>query len=279
MTEKEIRKIIREVLNEELKKMDKIEDKLMFDLSKIPQEELDKQYVEYSKQYNFVSYCNPLSKTEKGYVFESFGEVLPPDSVVHNIIRAHRLKEWQFKRVEYCNKVDIYILIPDIGDNVKIINEDMDKMGYFVGQDYVVPEGGWRQIHYEPKEQEDNTDEVRKHNTILLHLTPYYNVSNIMRLGLIPKNSNLMFSYPDRVYMITQNVTDVDFNNLGNGLSMRNMDSRNNGRYVLLRITLSKVPSDIKFYYDPNMPDAVYTTQGIPSECISVYGEYEFEFE
>lgn len=45
MTEQEIRRILREVLNEELKKYNNQNNGFVFDLSKIPKEELEKQYV------------------------------------------------------------------------------------------------------------------------------------------------------------------------------------------------------------------------------------------
>lgn len=275
MTEQEIRKIIIEVLNEEIKKYDKLNNGFVFDLSKIPKEELEKQYVDFSKQFSFRSYANPLSKDVNGYLFESFGDVLPSDAVVKALMMEYKLKEWQFKCIEYCNKVSIYILIPDIGDNVNKITADMDRMGYFLGQDFING-NGWRQVNYEPKEQEDNTEEIKEKFKVLLHLTPYYNVDSIMRFGLIPKNANLMYNYPQRVYMLTQNVTEDDFWNLGNGLSTANMDSRNTGIYILLKITLKKVPDDVKFFYDPNMPNAVYTTKGIPSECVEIYQKYRF---
>lgn len=90
----------------------------------------------------------------------------------------------------------------------------------------------WRQVNYELKEQEDDTEEIKDKCKVLLHLTPYYNVDRIMRFGLIPKNANLMYNYPQRAYMLTQNVTEDDFWNLGNGLSTANMDSRNTGIYI-----------------------------------------------
>ena len=273
MNKENIKQIIRETIFEIF---NNISPKFVFDFNDIPQDELEKQYVDYEKTYQYIAYNNRLSKTDKGYVFESFNEILPPDIVVKSIIKAHQLKEWQFKRIEYCNKIEIYILIPDIGNNVKIINSDMDKMGYFVGQEYKTP-NGWVQVHYEPKVQKDETENIKKETSVLYHLTPYYNVENIKRFGLIPKNANLMFNYPERVYCMMDKVSNDEFVELGNGLSYQNTDSRNDGHYVLLMIMLDRLPNDIKFFYDPNMEYAVYTNKPIPSEYIKIVNHFRFE--
>ena len=90
MNKENIKQIIRETIFEIF---NNIKSKFVFDFNSIPQDELEKQYVDYEKTYQYIAYSNRLSKTDKGYVFESFSEILPPYIVVKSIIKAHHLKE------------------------------------------------------------------------------------------------------------------------------------------------------------------------------------------
>ena len=45
---------------------------------------------------------------------------------------------------------------------------------------------------------------------------------------------------------------------------------------MLIKIDTEKIPEGVKFYFDPNMPNAMYTTDSIPSDVIVETKRYRF---
>ena len=112
--------------------------------------------------------------------------------------------------------------------------------------------------------------------TIAYHWTPLYNLQNIIDNGFVPKTENKSFDYPPRIYFLNGAAPNDEIMKLGENLCIVNKDVENDGSYVLIKIDTEKIPEGVKFYFDPNMPNAMYTTDSIPSDVIVETKRYRF---
>lgn len=129
---------------------------------------------------------------------------------------------------------------------------------------------------YEPTFSKDVSEEVFEKYEVLFHATPLAVVPKIFDNGLVPRSKNRLFLYPDRVYcMKGNNLTDEQIFILKNVQHARSLKPglHDNNKYVILKINVSKLPKDMRFYVDPNAPDAVFTHDNIPPEAIMIDSE------
>lgn len=256
---------------------------IVFDLSSINIDTLKTAYRDYSKCFSRVSFDNPTSKIGGKYVFETV-EHLSPKEIIDTIVKNYNLDQFQvriFTAEKASHDIIIYILIANLGENKNLIKADMAKMGYFAGIDRDFEEYGmkWSQLQFEPYEEDDVTDEIIKNNAFLYHWTPIYNLESIMTNGLNPKSENELFSYPPRIYFILSNSTKNHIINLGKMLCTINTNDKNNGEYALLIIDLKNLENNVRFYYDPNREDSVFTTSSIPKERIDIDDSNPYKFK
>ena len=103
----------------------------------------------------------------------------------------------------------------------------------------------------------------------LYHVTTDAKVDKILKSGLNPKSSNVMFRYPDRIYL------GLDPKMLEHHLlpNLRKTKGKVNfdATYSILKVDISKIPSKNKFKVDPNYPDGLFTSDNIPSSAIGVF--------
>lgn len=178
------------------------------------------------------------------------------------------------------NAVTLLTVILPITASKATIGELIQLMrtcGYF-------PNGGFERstvdkrfggITFEPKFSEDITDLVRKKCRFLYHSTSATLVDKIMKNGLIPKSNNSLFLFPDRIYcMKGDNLTYLQKTQLKSIQDKRNSTEpylRNPNdklEYVLLKIDLTKISDDVRFYNDPAAPRAVFCHDNIPVSAI-----------
>ena len=267
---KMIKKAICEVLDSIRGKREKANYLNIIDLGKIPIEELKKQYVDYRLSRLPDGFGSPFLKLAEGMTYASAKKTAQADRVVFEMIVKYGLnKQWQIVKKIAENDVAIIIAIADIGENSYLIENDFSNAGYFLGNSKVENIDGmkWKILQFEPIFQEDKTDEIRKNN-IAYHWSPFYNKEFILKNGFIPSSNNKLFSYPPRVYFMGGSCTNEELLGIGRALCYANNDEKNNGIYSLFFIDTAEIPEDIKFYYDPNMPNAMYTYNDLPSSVI-----------
>ena len=204
---------------------------------------------------------------------EAYGDILAPDAVITKIMQKYKLDKQFVSKLESYNKIAIYIVIAQIGDNVELIKADMEKMGYFLSVmlDSVNIQGmGFVELKFEPFSymQSDETDAIKAKYDILYHWTPEYNLPAICANGLIPSHKNKLFNYPPRTYLIKGDCDDNEMISLGQKLCVINKTPENNGVYVLLAVDIKNIGDGIKFYYGPNSEMGIYTEQDIPCDNI-----------
>ena len=250
------------------------------DISEIDIEILKQSYIDLRLVPTMTVYGDPLSSIPN--VNEARGDIMPPDNVVNSIIQKYHLNSNLVVKAEAYNKIYIYIINACIGQNEKLIEDDMNKMGYFLGlrgQVQIIQGMLYQVLQFEPysQMQNDETTNIKQLYKYLYHWTPKYNLNNILKNGLIPNHQNKMFNYPQRIYLMKGDCDLFQMKDLGQQLCFVNTDQRNNGKYVLLRIDLTNIGDDVHFYYDSNASIGIYTEQAIPLASIKVINEFTFQ--
>ena len=271
LTEEDLKEIIKESVKKVLNENNMLDDDI--DITKIPIEVLKQGYFDY-KLVPVTSYYGDVLH-EPSTIKEAVGDILPPDTVVKNILNKYNLPPQFVIKREHFHKIFVYAITALIGDNDKLIEEDMKKMGYFLSKrGNVIEIQGMRFqiLQFEPSSQlqEDITDMVKSKFDILYHWTPSFCVDGILREGLIPSNKNSVFNYLPRTYLMEGNSTDAQRLYLGRLLCSANNDPNNNGQYALMVIDIEDLDDSIRFYYDPNSEIGIYTEQPISKDRIKV---------
>lgn len=207
-------------------------------------------------------------------IMEAVNDILPPDEVIHKICQKWNLASNCAIKLEKPHKISVYLIIAKIGENEKLIEDDMKRLGYFLGWSKEISLMGvpYLKLQFEPycQLQEDITDEIKGKYKALYHWTPNYNVESIMRGGLVPNHQNSMFNFPPRTYLIATEPNSREMFVLGQKLCLKNENLKNNGDYTLLQVDTAGLNDNIRFYYDPNSSIAIYTEQLITKEHIKV---------
>lgn len=138
---------------------------------------------------------------------------------------------------------------------------------------------------FEKKKDNDATSDVKSQEYIY-HLCPTSRLQKILHVGLTPKK-NTWKAYKlddehtykdrhgqhygwksiDRVYAFLKkpNENFLKNNNFKKGKDIESVEG-----YTLLKIEVSKLKSDVEFYFDPRSEGAVFTLEPIPHSAISV---------
>lgn len=161
ITESELRKIVNEAVNNILGNNTGLA--VDIDISSIPVEALRSIYFDYRLTPTPTMYDHPLY--QPCLVKEAIGDIMEPDEVVRNIRNKYGLPEICVRKLEQHHKIYVYVITAVIGENAKLIEKDMEKLGYYLGAvgDVMEIEGMKFQIlQFEPTSQmqEDITDEV-----------------------------------------------------------------------------------------------------------------------
>lgn len=260
-TSKIVKDILREFIENEAIKT--------FSLSRIPTSELKRQYVNFRLTMMESSFGNPLLKHNGKYIIENAKFTEPLEKVKPIIEKKYGLKDWQFEIRKAYNNIEIAIIAPEIDKNVELITDDMNQFGYFLGFSETVTYEGmkWVRMQFEPRFQNEINDVVRKYHQIY-HITPTYNLENIKRIGLIPSSKREGFSYPNRIFFIKGDTSFEEIAFIGQQLSDKNSNEKNDGKYSLLVIDTKNIPTDVNFFLDPNYGHGIFTEQPIPPSAI-----------
>lgn len=254
-------------------------DDCPIDVRKIPISILRQSYVDLRLIPSQTAFGDILSGVPS--INEAYGDIMPPDEVVENIIRKYHLNPSTIHKQEGYNKIYVYVLSACIGVNDKLIEEDMEKMGYFLGArkpPVTVCGMTFQVLQFEPysQNQTDETDNLKKQYRLFYHWTPAYYAEDILKKGLLPRHENKMFNFPNRIYLMKGNCTMPEILSLGSSLSLVNSEPRNTGKYVLLQVRVDNLDKGVRLYYDPNSPISLYTESPIPPEHIRYVGTFDF---
>ena len=249
------------------------------DITKIDIETLRNAYRDLRFVPTSTAYGDVLSEHQQ--IREAFGDILEPDDAIKRLLQKYGLPQQFARKVEHYHKIYIYVIIAKVGENDKIIENDMMKMGYFLSfRKAPIYANGmvFQQLQFEPTSQlqDDVTEEIKSKYDYLYHWTPVYNINGIREKGLIPSHKNEKFDYPPRTYLMAGDSDESQMKGVGQSICFANNNPSNNGMYALLSIDIENIDDRIRFYYDPNSAIVIYTEQTIPSDRVRIIQSIQF---
>lgn len=250
----------------------------LIDLTKVPEKELRKQYVDYRLFSNTWSIGSIFSTIAEEYAQSTAEKTEDADTVIESLLLKYGFnKKWQITKRISANNIPVIMAVANIEENFALVDADMDKAGYFMGFQKIVniKDMQWRILQYEPMYEFDQTN-ILRYYPIAYHWTPVYNLDSIKKNGFVPKTANCAYNYPPRIYFLNGAAPRPDIMALGLKLCKTNTDRQNDGKYALIYVSTDKIPKECKFYYDPNMRNAMYTTDIISSDVINKIEKYQF---
>lgn len=281
LTGNELNRLIIESVKNILSEVDNTDDAKNddIDITKIDIETLRNAYRDLRLTPTSSAYGDVLSEPQQ--IREAFGDILEPDDAIKRLLQKYGLPQQFARKVEHYHKIYIYVIIAKVGENDKIIENDMMKMGYFLSfKKPPVSVNGmvFQQLQFEPTSQlqDDVTEEIKSKYDYLYHWTPIYNINGIRENGLIPSHKNEKFDYPPRTYLMAGDSDENQMKGLGQSICFANNNPSNNGMYALLSIDIENIDDRIRFYYDPNSAIGIYTEQTIPSDRARIIQRIQF---
>lgn len=122
---------------------------------------------------------------------------------------------------------------------------------------------GYVLLQFETKSENDVTDEVLKRQFIY-HECYDSRIEKIRQMGLVPKDSTWdTFQHQGRIYFW------LDFPKHKLKQSMQGNKNVYGNTTSILKVNVNALDGKVKFYYDPRVPNAVYTMQNIPPQALS----------
>lgn len=268
MNLKQLPKIIDESIKKVLSEKDIMD---YFDIDNIPEDELRKQYVDFSLYLRNRGFGGRFSTIGGKIISEEANATLSVEETKKEILDKFPLKDWQFCIDDTNEDIKLIVLFPGIFRNSQKIIKAMNACGWYVSTNSFKWAHNmlWRCISFDPMFLNNISNEVRKYR-YLYHWTPSYNLESILKSGLLPKSENSTFDYPERVHLLPGNLPLIELLNIGEQLCDYNKNKKNNGEYVLLQISTKDLPSDMEFFPDPRYVGGFYTESPIPPSLIKV---------
>lgn len=269
LTEEQLRKIVKEVIEKYLKKISKPKfngriEGVHFNI--------DEHFALIKNRWDYPKFIN-----------EGLISTYPSERVRNVILRKFGLMDEQveIRRIS-ANEGDvdlITIIIPknSTKDYIGDITHEMETCGYFRSQEMQPYCGGnvYGVLVFEPKYSNNISTKIRESCHYLYHCTDSVNINKILKKGLIPRSNNALFMFPDRIYAFKGDVLTQEQIEIMYQIQMKHNEDISGTKnpiekleYYLLTIDINKIPQDVKLYSDPLSKGAVFTNDNIPPSAI-----------
>ena len=270
ITDDELKQLIHDaskrVLNEMLAKKPNLTEKEYFEgIRDIRQEALAPKYD------NNLSLFLPMHKLNEGLVM-----TYPLDTTIRYVKEYFKLKDWQIYK---SNEDKIVVEIANYGESIKYMRLAMDYCGYYLGfptYENAIQQQGYVTLLFEPKYTNTITDEILKTEEVLFHITPRYNRKKIERFGFSPRSKNMIFDFPNRIYLLRGSAGIENAVNLGRRLYHTNPNKEHRDVYSIFTLDVKQLPNTISLYQDMNLNNGLYTSDYIKPNCISNVVDYNY---
>ena len=254
---------------------------LDFDFSKLSINMLKKQYVNFKSLIKSPpTFGDPLMSLSKKHRLEEGEnrETFDIEQVKETILKNYKLDEEQFVISIEENGIKVALIVPHLGDNEKLIIEDMESLGYYetIRGIVEIDDMEYSMIRFDPRYPNDITRFVRNMSCIK-HLTPKYNLESIKLNGFVPSHKNEVFKYPPRVHFLKGNIDDKNIDFLGKQLCEYNSNPQNDGSYVLLTLDVTLIPKNVRFVGDSCYKFGICTEDNIPFDAVINIEEKKFK--
>lgn len=281
--ESDIRRIVKDSIEKVLFENDvpaKTNDDI-FDLTSFSKEMLKQNYVSYSPYRLSVGHGSVLQINQNGeFLIEGIDYEANAEKAKEDITKHFPIDVCQFIISEGSH--GLAILVANIKGNIEIIKGCMAQHNFFPSRyapnliELSIDGQEWVDMRFEPIEQDDVTDKIRKENNVLYHLSPSIFENSILQKGLLASNSNPVYKYPtDRLHLIEEHASSSDIKRLASELyAQAKMKGITNlsPEYTLFSIDLSKVPDGVRFYEDINEKFGLFTVKKITRNAIQKVG-------
>lgn len=240
----------------------------IFDLTDVSIRDIRNHYLDYRL------YCGGVSSFSadilNDYITEAFQKhfTVDIDIVRKSLNDKYLFADFQFG-IKLSNDVKYAIIIADVGDNLKMINKDMERYGYFFShcKEFKLHGMDWIALQFEPYVQDNVNYIVRNNMKFVYHITPVSNLKSILKTGLKPKSKNFEFKYPERLFFVKDNVSE-EMRDLLSKKLMKNNKKYDKKGYCELKIDVSKIPDNVDFFNDPLYEYGLYCEDKIPKDAI-----------
>lgn len=240
---------------------------------------IDKMELFHMGELNGETYSNPLvinlTLNEPKMLSEAEYATYPIYTTIKYVSEALTIPMKYFRVIDKNNVAQaIGVIIPDRKGLKDKVTKAMHLCGYYVSwANNVEEDKRFINIRFEPKYIDNANDTVRK-NKVLYHISPLPYKERIMRRGFIPKSGNSVFNYPDRTYFflgLMGKKTVKEWIPIFKSKNKKYGDKP----YTLYTIEVSKIPTNVTFYLDPNLKGGVYTMDNISPSAIGLVEDFD----
>ena len=223
-----------------------------------------------------------LDFNEEGYkvnLEEGIYKTYPPTTARRYIKDLFNLDEEQIvvydKNGSSPEEKRLWVIYYDGYGNKEKMTKAMTLCGYTLSK-AMKRENGYAEEIYIPINLPSLDDIVRKYDYIT-HITPSYNKEKILTKGFIPKSKNEMFSYNDRIFFFKGDtpMKEIVFQAIDFDEKIKN--KRNNHIYTIFIVDTKKLPKNANFHTDLTYPCGIYTTDNIPPQVIKSVQDFNVE--
>lgn len=241
----------------------------LFNFDRIPEKELEEQYIDLSFIVSSSGYGGLFMSVNGRILKEEAISTLSIENTKEVIKLKFNLKDWQFATQQGTNSIQLMVLYPNISQNTKLIKDAMLACGWSFSVKSYIKENNmiYHAMTFEPMFQNDISTEARQCR-YLFHWTPKYNLESIIQNGLLPRSENKLFKHSNRIYLIKGGATQNEIFYLGRHLCSLNKNKKNNGEYILLSVDLTKISKETEIYYDPRYQWGYYLKVPIEPNAI-----------
>jgi len=193
---------------------------------------------------------------------------------VRKKLKLFGFKSWQISSKILDNKTRIAILYADIEMNTELIKQEMDSLGWEfsdISEPFFIRNKQFIMMTFDPADLKDITHEIFKYDCIY-HWTHESRINSILKYGIEPRNENSFLKYKPKIHLLKEYVKKQDSSFIGWQLYHNNI-SKLNGNYILLKISVDKLPKHIKFYGDPRCEPGTITKTIIPKDSIKIFAK------
>lgn len=249
---------------------DEVRDMFEDRLINLSDEQIKSTWIDYYKIAKGYTMDNPI--TQIHLVDEGIVRSYDIDTTIKHIKNYFELPDEFIKKLsKNGGDEQIYINIPIVGDNFRLLKKAMNYCGYYLGRpsEKDLEQNTYQWLQFEKLIQTDNTQQIKNEEDILYHITPKYNVGKIKHIGFSPRDKHELYNYPERVYFLRGSTNKNTIKDLIQDLFDNNHSKGNKGQYVIMTIDIDKIPIRVHFFVDANCEGGVFTRDNVPPETIT----------
>lgn len=219
-------------------------------------------------------YENPIIRAlvlneGKSLLNEAEYATYPINTTINYVSRAVNIPKYMFAKGGDMYNGNWFIKIKSFNeDGIKQnVEKAMHLCGYYLAREDVCDDDRYTILRYEPKYIDEANYYVRSCN-YLYHISPLPYKEKIMRNGFVPKSKNGLFNYPDRCYFFLDDLSKDYVIREWIPTFKKANNKYSNENWCVYTIDISKIPSNVVFYLDPNLKGGVYTMDNITPKAI-----------